>query len=145
MHSIAYKTLINCINFLDFDKSSKAKSTGFCSDVSWEGSLAYINNLLPPAHATRCQCTVTVLENVNVEVKRLFTSQTDHTCTKFVNMKGEDGETTDFCTTGELQCKDGGRQLHFEYIPDGQSLVYIGISGRYRNTCSSWYLTKGNI
>ena len=61
-----------------------------------------------------------------MEVKRLFTSQTDHTCTKLVKMEDEDGQTTDFCTTGELQCKDGDRQLHFEYIPNGQSFVYIG-------------------
>ena len=77
-----------------------------------------------------------------MDIKRLSTAQTDHTCTKFVNMEDEDGQTTDFCMTGELQCKDGGRQLHFEYIPNGQSYVFISISGRYRNTQS---VDAGNI
>ena len=121
----------------EFDGTSTiAKSTAFCSNASWEGSLAYINNIFTPDHATRCQCTVTIPPTVNVEVKLVYLSQTDGTCAKFVDMVDQDGQTKDFCTSGELQCKDGGRQLHFEYIPNGQSMVFISISGQYRNIVS---------
>ena len=73
---------------------------------------------------------------MNVEVKLVYLSQTDGTCAKFVDMVDEVGQRKDFCSLGELQCKDGGQQLHFEYIPNGQSMVFISISGWYRNTVS---------
>ena len=107
--------------------------TIFCNDISWEGSLAYLNNALTPQDATRCICTVTVPQNVNVDVKRLLDGGN---CANFVNMVDEEDKPTDFCLAGELQCKDGGRQLHFEYIPNGQNYIYINISGRYPNKYS---------
>ncbi|KAK2189526.1 hypothetical protein NP493_103g02031 [Ridgeia piscesae] len=109
----------------EFATSSKAVTTNFCNDISWEGSLAYLNNLLTPPDATRCICTVTVPQNVNVDVKGLYN---DGNCASFVNMLDEEDKPTDFCLAGELQCKDGGRQLHFEYIPSSQSVSYLSIS-----------------
>ena len=117
--------------FTEFAKSPKAVATSFCNDISWEGSLAYLNNVLTPQNATRCICTVTVPQDANVDVKRLYD---DGNCTNFVNMVDEKDKPTDFCLAGELQCKAGGRELHFEYIPNGQTVSYLSITGQYRNT-----------
>ena len=125
--------------FTEFVKSPKAKSTGFCNDISWEGSLAYLNNALTPPDATRCICTVTVPQNVNVDVKRLYN---DGNCANFVNMVDEKEKATDFCQAGELQCKNGDRQLHFEYIPNGQTVSFLSISGGYTNRYS---VITGNV
>ena len=121
--------LIESNLFTEFAKSSKAVATSFCNDISWEGSLAYLNNALTPQDATRCICTVTVPQTVNLDVKRLYN---DGNCASFVNMVDEEDKPTDFCLAGELQCKDGGRQLHFEYIPSGQTVSYLSISGQYK-------------
>ena len=69
-----------------------------------------------------------------MDVKRLYD---DGNCANFVNMVDEEDKPTDFCLAGELQCKNGGRELHFEYIPKGPSVKYLSISGGYTNKYSS--------
>ena len=100
-----------------------------------------LNNVLTPQNATRCICTVTVPQDVNVDVKRLYDNGN---CASFVNMVDEEDQTTDFCLAGELQCKTGGRELHFEYIPNGQTVSYLSISGQYRNTMHTQLLSNSN-